>query len=55
VSFHVDLSFLENWKKRHFWSFQFYGPECQKFTQTKPLVLTGAILSKGLTQSKTLD
>jgi len=38
-----------------FWSFQFYGPECHKFTRTKPLVLTEAILSKGLTHSKTLD
>jgi len=38
-----------------FWSFQFYGPECQKSTRTKPLVLTEAILSKGLAQSKTLD
>jgi len=38
-----------------FWSFQIYEPECHKFTRTKPLVLTEAILSKGLTQSKTLD
>ena len=38
-----------------FWSFKFHGPECHNFTRTKPLVLPEAILSKGLTQSKTLD
>jgi len=38
-----------------FWGFQFYGPECHRFTRTKPLVLSKASLSQGLTQSKTLD
>jgi len=55
VSLHADLGFLENWWKQYFGVSNFTVLSVINSPGQSHSCLTEAILSKGLTQSKTLD